>query len=287
MDDKRPGNDQRSDLDVGDQQEDGLKEDLLAATEQIDAFVGEHFGWRGTLKLHSAAFGWDLLRAPFNVILAPVFLLVRVIACAMQMVGLRSLGNWLSKRRLLLPTAVARRVETLVITDLLAETSLTSDSRSLIADYAGVRSAVSEITTSLIVLATGIALFGTATPCIASLAPEVSDYVVQSIAVADFWLGSGLGARWYALFPVTMPLWSVVTIFLALALIASLVTTFAGILADPIQARLGLHHRRLRKLLTSIARAQNGTSGITAEHIVARMADLTDASLSLLRAFRP
>ncbi|MEM8848521.1 MAG: DUF6635 family protein [Pseudomonadota bacterium] len=260
---------------------------LPAAHDRLDGFVRRHFGLRGTWRLHRAALGWDLLRAPANVALAPLFLLTRLTGLLLRLIGLRRAGAWLCTRRILLPTAVARKVERLIETELLAGRDLGPVDRALIADFAGIRSAVAEITTALIVLATGVALFGTATPGIVSLAPQVSDHLARAAAVSDFWLGPWFGAGWYSLFPVALPVWAVVAIVAALAMAASLVTTFAGILADPIQTRLGLHHRRLRRLLARIAAAEEGGSGIAPEHVVARLADLTDAGLGLLRFFRP
>lgn len=50
--------------------------DAEAVAARIDAFVRANFRLAGTLRLHRAALGWDLLRAPLNVMLAPLHLLV-------------------------------------------------------------------------------------------------------------------------------------------------------------------------------------------------------------------
>src|SRR6056297_666818 len=46
----------------------------------VRAFVCTHFSLHGAVRLHRASLGADLLRAPVNVLLAPVFLLVRLAA---------------------------------------------------------------------------------------------------------------------------------------------------------------------------------------------------------------
>lgn len=255
--------------------------------ERVDAFVGRTFRLSGTLSLHGAALGWDLLRAPLNVALAPVFLLTMLAALLARLVRLRRIGAWLSARRVLLPTSVSRAVRRRIETDLLENAALSPASRRAIEDYTAVRSAVSEITTSLIVLAAGLGLFGTATPGIVSLTPSVSGHVVQSAAIANFPLGSRLGEVWYGVFPVTQPVWLMAATGVVLAMAASVVTTFAGILADPVQAALGIHRRRLIRLLDRIAALEGRTSGLAPEHILARLADLTDAGLGLVRLFRP
>jgi hypothetical protein len=257
-----------------------------AVKHKVDAFVRRHFYPRGAFDLHRAAIGWDLLRAPVNVLLAPVFLLMALVALLARLAKLKRFGAWLLGRRLFLKTSVAQRLEAEIAQDLLQGAPLTERSRKLIDDYTAVRSAVAEITTSLIVLLTGYALFGTPTPGIASLAPTVSTYVGHASAVTGFPLGSWLGGVWYGIFPVSMPVSFVVLTGVILAMIASLITTFAGLLADPVQAVLGIHRRRLMKLLDRLALTQGDTAGLAPEHILARMADLSDAGMSLLRYFR-
>ncbi|WOI57623.1 DUF6635 family protein [Palleronia sp. LCG004] len=254
---------------------------------RIDAFVARNFRLAGTLRLHGAALGWDLLRAPANVALAPIFLLTLLMAGLLRLIGLRRGARWLGARRILFTTSVSRAVGERIEADLLGGVKLGPHSRQLIADYTAIRSAVAEITTSLVVLATGAALFGVATPGVASLAPNVSGYVVHASAVANFPLGTRIGEVWYGVFPVTQPGWIVLVTALGLAMAASVVTTFAGILADPVQAWLGIHRRRLERLLARIADVEGRSSGLAPEHVLARLADLTDAGLGLLRLFRP
>ena len=47
---------------------------------RADAFVRRHFTWPGTLRLHRAALGFDILRAPINVVLSPILVLARLAA---------------------------------------------------------------------------------------------------------------------------------------------------------------------------------------------------------------
>ena len=48
----------------------------------VDAFVQRHFTWPGTLRLHRAALGADILRAPVNVLMSPILVLARLAAWA-------------------------------------------------------------------------------------------------------------------------------------------------------------------------------------------------------------
>ena len=254
---------------------------------EVEAFVCAHFRLAGTLRLHRGAIGWDLLRAPVNVALAPVFLSVKLAGLLLRLIGLRRPGYWLGARRILLKTSVARAVEEHITTELLGGAVPSSRSLVLLDDFTGIRSAVAEITTSMLVLGTGLALFGTATPGIVTMAPNVSGAFVHAAAVANFPLGSRLGGLWYDVFDIAQPVWFVAATGIVLALVASVVTTFAGIVADPLQAHLGIHRRRLLRLLDRIAEAEGKASGIAPEHVLARIADMADAGFGLVRLFRP
>ena len=259
--------------------------------QAVGAFVARHFSLGGSIRLHRAALGWDLLRAPVNVALAPVFLATRLAAIALSLTGLRRAGSWLVGQRILLRTAVARKVQAHVREEL-APTTVKDGlkdsahwSRSL-EDYTAVRSAVAEIATTFLVLLIGYCVFRISTPGVISLAPVVTDHVAQTSAIEDFPLGNTLGSAWYGVFPVELPIWYVVAVGFGLATAASLVTTFIGVLIDPLQASVGLHQRRLLRLLTKVD-AIDASPTVAREHLLARLADATDILVSLARTFRP
>lgn len=263
-------------------------EDRALAT----AFVRKHYGVRGTLRLHLHAFGWDLLRAPANVVLAPIFLLSRLLALLLHAVGARRWARQVGGARILFPTAVARAVGIALRSDLLARRGagvLPADHRAdrLIEEYTGIRSAVAEILTTALILVAGATLFRIATPGVISLAPVVTEHAARLAAVADFPLGDRLGGLWYSVFSVETPVWHVVSVGVVLAAVASLITTFAGVIADPVQKALGIHRWRLLRLLTRLDAAAEAPPGPAPEHLFARGADIADAAVSLWRIFRP
>lgn len=255
----------------------------------VKDFVARHFRLRGTLCLHRQALGLDLLRAPLNVALAPVHFVLRVFALLLGLVRLRQAGAWLAGRRVLLPSRLSRELGRRIEAELLAPRGIAPPSpqqAALIEEYTGVRNAISEMVTTLVVLILGFALFHTATPGILSLAPELSRVTAESSAVSQFPLGQGLGRMWYSAFPVALPVWYVVAVGVVLALAASLVTTFAGVLADPVQSAFGIHRRRLLRLLATVDAAETARPALAREHLLARLADISDTGLSLLRLFR-
>ena len=258
----------------------------------IRRFTRARYGLRGTLALHREALGWDLLRAPLNVALSPVFLVLRLIAALLSRLGARRAGAWLASRRIFLTSNVARRITkdlTGFIADLDAKgigpNAPPALTRATIESHAETRNAVAEITTSLIVLAAGLLVFHRATPGIISLAGPIARMRAEAEALRDFTFGSGLGRVWYSVFPVELSPWQVIATGVVLAVAASLVTTFAGLIADPIQLATGTHRRRLTRMLARLDRA-DPAGGLEREHLMARMGDLSDAALSLWRVLR-
>ncbi|SFD53149.1 DUF6635 family protein [Roseivivax sediminis] len=258
---------------------------------EIRAFVRATYGLRGTLALHRAALGLDLLRAPINVALATVFLLSRLLMLILRLVRLRGAAAWLGRRRIFLRTAVAQAVALrleafLARLDGLGAGVTAGPERRLhaIDEYVGVRSAVAEITTSLIVLALGYAIFHAATPGIMSLAPNVADRMTHAEAVRGFWAGDGLGRMWYGAFPPSISPERIVLTGMILAMLASVVTTFAGLVADPVQRALGIHRRRLDRMLTRLD--GDRPESLAPEHLAARTGDLIDVLFAALRALR-
>lgn len=255
--------------------------------EKVDAFVRLHFLWPGCLRLHRAALGGDILRAPVNVLLSPVLLLVRLSGWLCRKAGLRRAGDWLGRCRLLLRTAVAARLEAAIRAELLDGAARTAQGDAALADYSGSRSAVAELTTALVALVVGALAFRALTPGMISMAPGVAETVARATAVAAFPLGETLGGLWYGIFPVgPSPLVTGLTI-LGLVVLGSVAGAFAGILADPVQAWLGVHRRRLLRLLDAVEAGAEGQRPVVAhEHVLARLVDLSDALLSALRLFR-
>lgn len=258
--------------------------------ETVRAFVRRNFSWRGALRLHRASLGLDLLRAPLNVALAPVFLLVRLTALVLMGLRMRRAGRWLAARRILLRSDAARAVERAVFHELLNEREHDSSPavrEQLVENYVSTRTAVAEFTTTVLVLGIGFLAFRAATPGVLSLAPLVSDRAALDMAVAGFPLGEGLGRAWYGIFPHDRSGWFIAAVAAGLVVSASVVTTFAGLLADPVQAALGIHQRRLTRLLARIDAAEDAGPELPREHLLARLADISDGAAALFRLLRP
>lgn len=298
---------------------------MMDRAGEVEAFVRRHFTWPGTLRLHRAALGLDILRAPANVLLSPVLVLARLSGWACGRLGLRRVADWLLRRQLLLRTAVAAKVEAAIVAELLGvplggtapcdraalarailaaprfhdairrrgsvdgARAMADRITAAIADYSGTRSAMAELTTAVFTLAAGAMAFRALTPGMISMAPGVAEAVSRTSAIADFPLGAALGGVWYGVFPAGPSPPLVAATVAGLVVLGSILAAFAGVLADPVQVRLGLHRRRLVRLLVTVeAEIEDRPARpfLAREHFVVRALDLWDGALSLLRVFR-
>jgi|SRR5580658_1474799 hypothetical protein len=301
----------------------GIARYVAARRPLVKPFVDRHFSWRGSLALHRHALGWDLFRAPANLALGLPHSLVQLTGAGASRLGARRFGQALRRRSLLLPTAVAQEIERLIQAELLqlpgpdggedalaqeilrdpgVETALVAllgpvgaraeDARfrlrleATLARYAASRPAAAELSVALVAVGTGALAFEKLTPGALTLGPVLAGSLAQSAAIAGFPLGASLGALWYGAFPVTAPWALTAGVTGGLMAGAAIFAGFAGLVADPMQRRLGLHERRLHRLLDALERqwqAPDGPGLTLRDHYVARLVDLFDLAAAAWR----
>lgn len=295
---------------------------------KIPEFVDSIYSFRGSVRLHRRAAGWDLLRAPLNVLMVPAAALLLATAAVLTLARARRAANWLRDRRMFLTTDVSRELEWRLYTELLElpyrqgkriatrdaladeiladprvwtsiesaaspnaqTTQIPADARARVesatASYHGVRAAVADVTNALAMTGAGAAAFHKLTPGALSLGPLLAATLVNQAAVASFPLGATLGGLWYGLFPAKPSAAIAASATLGLMLLASLCAAFAGIIADPIQRRLGIHSRRLKKLIDTLERNLSGDGDARLnlyDHYVSRLLDLFEIARAALR----
>ncbi len=267
----------------------GTRQYFATRRERVVPFIDRHFSLGGSLRLHRAAVGWDIAKAPLNLSLAAPQIGLRLGAMAASKLGAERAARGM-RRSILLETAVARELAWLLHTELLelpfrqgervathdalAETILAGPRieaalaealaaigrrgddpafrarlSEALAEYATSRAAAAEITTGLLSLGAGAAALSKLTPGAASLGPSLAAVFAQQAAVSSFPLGGWLGAAWYGLFPVAPSLGLVASTTGGLMLAASVFAAFAGVVSDPVQRALGLHRARLLRML--------------------------------------
>ncbi len=227
----------------------------------------------------------------------------------------------MASRRILLRTTVARRVEACIVTDLLqlpvaydsdalSHTVLaapefpemirkrknTADAEALvhriacaISEYVGTRFAVAEMTTVVCMLGIGVLVFQAITPGALSMAPGIAEDMARSTAIAEFPLGQTIGGTWYGVFPAGASPGLITATVAGLVMIGSVIAAFAGMLADSVQCHLGIHRRRLLRLIGTLEAELADASYrpiIAREHYYARFLDLWDAGTSAFRFFQ-
>ena len=170
-----------------------------------------------------------------------------------------------------------------------ADAAFRAHLEATLAEYAGTRTAASDIATAMIALGTGAVTFQKATPGALALGPLLATAIAQQSAVASFPLGAAAGGVWYGLFPVTASPLLMAGATTGLLGVAAIASAFAGIISDPIQLRVGLHERRLLALIDGLERsfvAKEGGGFVAYDLYFARLMDLSDALLGIIRSVR-
>ncbi len=300
--------------------DDAARRYFASRRDRVKPFVDRHFSLTGAAAIHRKALGWDLARAPANLLLAVPHLAVRLAATWTRSLGPARAAEFLKSRKLLFDTDVAREVEWLIMTDFLElpfgqgprrsdgdvladmilsdprlaaafDEALTEIGRragdgdfrrrleDVLSTYAGTRAASADIATSLLSLATGAVALKQATPGMVSLGPALAAVIAHNAAVASFPLGAWAGGIWYGMFPVAATPALVASVTGGLLLVAAMAGAFAGVVTDPVQRRLGLHRRRLIRLVAALEDGffrDAGKGFVARDQYVARLLDLAD-----------
>jgi hypothetical protein len=276
---------------------DAVRAHAAACRARIPGFVARHFSLRGSARLHRAALGPDLLRAPLNVLLVGPTVLLRLAGWLCRRLGWRAAGHWLATRQLFVETDLARRMADLMLDELLAAGGpgpvltppVLERARHLIAEFLTARNAVAEFTAGLVALAVGLALVQALTPSAVSLGPLLAREFAQREAIEGFWLGPWAGALWYGWFPAQASWPRILATTAAVMACFALVATFTGVLTDPLLRALGVQQRRLTRLVDTLERVALGDrdASLTLPDLyLARLADLVDVTLMALRMTR-
>jgi hypothetical protein len=297
---------------------DGIRRWAAARRARADAFVARHYSLAGSLALHRHALGWDLVRAPANMSLGAVQAGANLAAWAARKAGAERLSRRLVRRPVFLETDVARRIERLVMTEFLElphedaegivardglaeailadprldaalEAALAPIAPSLsdpdfrervaqaVAGYAGTRAAAADVATALACLAVGLAAFRQATPGVLSLTPFVAGAIARKAALGQ--APVGIAAAMLAPGATHAGPLLMAGVGAGLVALASVDGALGGVVTDPIQAKLGLHRRRLVRLVDSLEAQLVGEADapfVARDHYVARLLELVD-----------
>lgn len=280
--------------------EDAIRTYFRKRRSRVPGFVERTFSFSGALATHRHVLGHDLWRAPLNAALAGPQFGLNAAAWLLERAGRKGASESLRARELFFRTTVATEIERRLIVDLLelpytgsgepsfhdalaveilsdrrldgalgalngpwGETQRLKMDESLarqIAIYLNARGAAGEIVSAGVTMAAGGVFLHQATPGFLTLGPA---------------LAQALGAK----------IGGVAAFSVAGAVLAASATAaaFAGIITDPIQSALGIHHLRLIALLDTLESAFLGGDVRLAipEQYAARLIDVVDAIVSI------
>ena len=307
--------------------DDGIRRYFNDRRSRIGSFVDNNYSLWGSIKLHRAAVGWDIARAPLNLTMAAPQVGLLLAAQAARKVGARRLAATLGSKRLTVHTEVGKELawrlhadllelpyqsgDRVATKDALAEAIL-SDPRvvatlapaleaiarrgddpalrkrleNALAEYGRTRAAATEITTALLSVSAGALALRKLTPGAMTLGPTLAAAIAQRAAVLSFPMGGALGSVWYTLFPVAPSALLVAGLTGGLMAASTVAAAFAGIIADPVQRKLGLHQLRLKRMLDALERQMHDPAApgfVVHDHYVARLLDLFDIAGALVR----
>ncbi len=260
--------------------------------KKIPEFVQTYFSFSGAVKINRKAFGKDLIKAPLNIAWALPYMAIQVTSLLLKKVGFKKIDKLMQKVPAGLKTSVQEEINFLIFTQLLelpngkgrggnvtdallAEIldqpevkSLFEDQLALIMsqsqqegfraslekrlkEYSLSRNAVSELAGNIITLATGAGM-GKMTPGGISFGSVLAATIAQQSAISGFFMGPALGGLYYGIFPASASMGLAVASTSAVLATMAIFSAFSGILTDPIQARLGIHEKRLNRLIDSL-----------------------------------
>ena len=144
--------------------------------------------------------------------------------------------------------------------------------------YTASRTAAAELAGTLLNVAAGVAAFQKLTPGTLALGNTAAATLAHSLAVSNFILGPTLGSLYYSLFPAAVPAGLLAGTLGGLMLAMGVIMAGAGVIADPVQQALGIHDRKLLKLIDALEAEllQTGKGYRLHDAYVARVFDLWD-----------
>lgn len=144
--------------------------------------------------------------------------------------------------------------------------------------YVDSRKAAAEITAALVAASASFVTQKSLSLGALGIGQTAAAAIAYHSAVSSFAFGSSLGGVYYTVFPASVSTGLLVTVTGGVAAALGVIAAFGGIVADPVQRKLGLHQKKLDKLLSSIESQFVDESGQynLKDQYVARVIDLLD-----------
>lgn len=145
--------------------------------------------------------------------------------------------------------------------------------------YINNRKDVAELTTAIMGISAGLAAHKGLNMGALGLGQTSAAVIAQQIAISNFFLGQTLGGMYYSFFPAAASMGLLVGATGGIAAAMGIVSAFAGVIADPAQKALGLHHKKLHSLVDAVENQLSGESNesyVLRDGLIARLLDFID-----------
>lgn len=128
-------------------------------------------------------------------------------------------------------------------------------------EYTYSRTAAEDLSGSIVTLAIGYVSFQTFSPGAISSGVALATSIAQKLTTSSFWLDSSVGTWHYGTLLRTPSKQLFLVSTASIMAVLAIITTFSGVFTDPLQAKLGIHQKRLQKLITSLEHDLKGEHG--------------------------
>lgn len=286
----------------------GITSFFTAQRAEIGTFVSDHFQYPGCWRTNRYGFGLDLLRAPLNLFWAPIYVVTLFALWLLSVLGWQKAKRVSSRLPGGMVTRVQRNInekvrlalldtqklKACIVNELqaLPETqNLSADKRLTFTARLEViieqalkqlmltRTASADIANTLFTTTFGALAFNKFTPGGIGIGLLLATFWVTKRAEDTFIFGPAIGGWYYKIFPPQAD-WLTQASAVALAmLILAVIASFSGLITDPIQSKLGLHQRRLTKMLNQLEQdlvAGSSNRFKPMDPYIARILDLLD-----------
>lgn len=173
--------------------------------------------------------------------------------------------------------------------DMQNDEGLRTDFERKLNTYVDNRKDVAELTAALMGMSVGLATHKGLNAGALGLGQATAGTIAHNMAVSNFLLGESLGGVYYTLFPGAAAASTGLVIGMTGGIAAAMgvVSAFSGVLADPVQKALGLHHKKLHGLVDAIESQLSGDGDeayVLRDGLVTRLLDFLDILKSVARA---
>jgi len=279
----------------------------------VPFFCKQHFQYPGAWQTNRVAFGFDLIKMPINLLWAPIYVSLQILAWSFQFGGWQTASRRLKNIPSGFLTHVQKHVRDLIYWELLArgdvspaETiyrftseeiekvvskshenfdraglrhTLKPNLKNALEQYVITRTASADIANTLISSIVGAIALKKFTPGGFAIGLIVASTFAQYHAAGDFIFGEALGKIYYGIFPQSPSTTLVVACTLVVLCGLAIVAALSGLITDPLQHALGIHQYRLRKMIKHLKQdfCGNKTAGFhPKDQYLARIMEIFD-----------